>query len=106
MNGKYDLSKLPGNFDVSKASNWKGAKVENGILIIDKNADMVKYTYDCVNGKTVEFTLLIYKKDAKSPNTGDSDSSNLALWFALLLVCGAVTGATGARLSRDRKCNK
>ncbi len=106
VNGKYDLSKLPGNFDVSKASNWKGAKVENGILIIDKNADKVTYTYDCGNGKTGEFTLLIAKSDSKSPKTGDSDSSNLALWFALLLACGAVTGATGARLSRDRKSGR
>ena len=106
VDGKYDLKNLPEGFNLSKASNWKGAKVENGILIIDKGADKVTYTYDCGDEMTAEFTLLFDKSDdAKSPKTGDND--NLILWLALLLVCGGATGvATGVGLSRNRKCSR
>ena len=31
VNGKFDLTTLPGNFDVSKASNWYGGSVEGNI---------------------------------------------------------------------------
>ena len=53
----YDLSDLPGAFDISKASNWKGGTVSGSTLTVDNDKDTVTYTYDCGNGRTANFTL-------------------------------------------------
>ena len=54
----YDLSDLPGTFDVNKASNWSGGTVSgNNILTVDHDKDSVTYTYDCENGRTANFML-------------------------------------------------
>ena len=43
----FDLSTLPAGFDVSKASNWAGGRVDGNILTVDENAATVTYLYDC-----------------------------------------------------------
>ena len=54
----YDLSDLPGTFDVNKASNWSGGTVSgNNILTVDHDKDSVTYTYNCGNGRTANFML-------------------------------------------------
>ena len=53
----YDLSDLPGTFDVNKASIWSGGSVSGNILTVDHDKDSVTYTYDCGNGKTANFML-------------------------------------------------
>ena len=53
----YDLSNLPGTFDVNKASNWSGGTVSGNILTVDHDKDSVTYTYDCGNGRTANFML-------------------------------------------------
>ena len=53
----YDLSDLPGTFDVNKASNWSGGTVSGNILTVDHDKDSVTYTYDCGNGRTKNFML-------------------------------------------------
>ena len=59
----YDLSDLPGTFDVNKASNWSGGTVSgNNILTVDHDKDSVTYTYDCGNGRTANFTLTVENK--------------------------------------------
>ena len=58
----YDLSNLPGTFDVNKASNWSGGTVSGNILTVDHDKDSVTYTYDCGNGKTANFTLTVENK--------------------------------------------
>ena len=60
--GNFDLSTLPGKFDASKASEWNGGTVENGILTVNKDAEEVTYDYDCGNKQTVNFTLKITKR--------------------------------------------
>ena len=57
--GMVDLSLLPGNFDITKASNWDGGTVTDHILNTVK--DTVSYDYDCGNGKKVTFNLRIRK---------------------------------------------
>ena len=49
----FDLSTLPGNFDVNKASNWNGGTT----LTINDGVYTVTYTYDCGEGKTEVFSL-------------------------------------------------
>ena len=53
----FDLSTLPGSFDVSKAFDWQGGTVEGTILTATEN--IVTYKYECGNGFIVRFTLLI-----------------------------------------------
>ena len=53
----FDLSTLPGNFDVAKTSDWSGGKVSGNTLTVDSDKNTVTYKYDCGKGKSVTFTL-------------------------------------------------
>ena len=53
----FDLSTLPGNFDVAKTSDWSGGKVSGNTLTVDSDKDTVTYKYDCGKGNSVTFTL-------------------------------------------------
>ena len=53
----FDLSTLPGNFDVAKTSNWSGGTVSGNTLTVDSDQDTVTYKYDCGNNKRRTFTL-------------------------------------------------
>ena len=55
----FDLHTLPGSFDPSKASDWKGGTVNGSILTVDKGATEVTYSYDCGPGATREFSLQV-----------------------------------------------
>ena len=55
----FDLHKLPGGFDPSRASDWEGGTVSNGILTVDSGATEVTYSYDCGRGKTRRFALQV-----------------------------------------------
>lgn len=57
---RFDLSKLPAGFDVSKASNWQNATVNSGVLIAKSVDDFVTYDYDCGNGHKVKFKFRVY----------------------------------------------
>ena len=54
---KFDLSSLPGSFDVSKASGWDGGTINGTTLTVDDNAAQVTYSYDVGNSKTMDVTL-------------------------------------------------
>ena len=60
----FDLSTLPGNFDVTKTSDWSSGKVSGNTLTVDNDKDTVTYKYDCGKGKSVTFTLKWQYKDA------------------------------------------
>ena len=53
----FDLSTLPGNFDVAKTSDWSGGKVRGNTLTVESGKDTVTYKYDCGKGRSVTFTL-------------------------------------------------
>ncbi len=53
----FDLETLSG-FDVSRAENWEGGTV-NGTILTVKKSGYVFYSYDCGNGKSVDFTLKV-----------------------------------------------
>ncbi len=56
-NNQFDLSTLPGNFNLAKVSNVTGGTISGNILTVDANTYLVVYTYDCGNGQTVSFRL-------------------------------------------------
>ena len=109
VNGTFDLSTLPGGFDVNKASEWNGATVKDGKLIL-ADAKTVTYTYDLGRGKSGTFTLEVTNNkvvptetDTKTPQTGDN--SNMLLWLALLLMSGGAVAAT-TLAGKKRKYNR
>ena len=53
----FDLSTLPGKFDVTKATNWSGGTVSGKTLKVDEGATQVTYTYDCGKSLSRDFTL-------------------------------------------------
>ena len=53
----FDLSTLPGNFNVAKTSAWSGGTVSGNTLTVDSDQDTVTYKYDCGNNKRRTFTL-------------------------------------------------
>ena len=53
----FDLSTLPGNFDVAKTSEWSGGTVSGNTLTVDSDKDTVTYKYDCGKDKRRTFTL-------------------------------------------------
>ena len=63
----FDLHKLPGGFDPSRASDWEGGTVSNGILTVDSGATEVTYFYDCGRRKTRRFALTV--KEATTGGT-------------------------------------
>ena len=71
----FDLSTLPGDFKVDKASNWVGGAVTGSILTVDHNSNTVTYTYDCENGKTANFTLKVNKVVAAINETNFPDAN-------------------------------
>ncbi len=54
-NRQLDLTTLPGNFEVSRASDWYGGNVKGNILTA--GYDTVTYTYQVNDSVTAKFTL-------------------------------------------------
>lgn len=69
----FDISTLPGKFDVTKASNWTGGSVDGNILTVDQGAEKVTYSYDIGKNTTAEFTLNV---TAKAFALGDVNEDN------------------------------
>ena len=63
-NRSYDLSKLPGSFDVSKAKSWNGCTIQGSVIKVNAGVNEVSYTYDCGNGKTMAVTLNVVGVEA------------------------------------------
>ena len=53
----FDLSTLPGTFDVTKATRWNGGTVRGNTLTVKAGATKVTYLYDCGKRSSYTFTL-------------------------------------------------
>ena len=54
----FDLSTLPGNFDISRVTEWVNGKANGYILTVDEGTNVVYYGYRCITGmQDVGFTL-------------------------------------------------
>ena len=72
----FNLSKLPGTFDVSRTSNWVGGTVSGNILTVDSGAKQVTYDYDAGNGYTASFTLNVtVDENMPAYRPGDADNN-------------------------------
>ena len=68
----FDLSKLPGKFEVSKASGWVGGTVDGSTLKVDEGATEVTYAYNCGNGRSETFTLNVNVVPDSTPGGGST----------------------------------
>ena len=53
----FNLSTLPGTFDVTKATRWNGGTVRGNTLTVKAGATKVTYLYDCGKRSSYTFTL-------------------------------------------------
>ena len=53
----FDLSTLPGTFDVTKATRWNGGTVRGNTLTVKAGATKVTYLYNCGKRSSYTFTL-------------------------------------------------
>ena len=95
-NRTFDLSKLPGKFEVSKAGNWNGGTVSGNTLTVDENATEVTYTYDCGKGCNTTFTLNVnvvpdgtVTPPSGGGSTGGSSGGDGGGGGAIIAVAGA-----------------
>ena len=95
----FDLSTLPGKFEVSKAKNWKGGSVSGNILTVDAGATQVTYTYDCGKGFSRDFVLNV--NVVPDGSTGGTTIPPEAGKYQLTVTDGVATvnGKTGAVLN-------
>ena len=71
----FDLSPLPGKFDVTKATNWSGGTVSGKTLKVNEGTNQVTYTYDCGKGFSRNFTLnvkVVPDSTVTPPSGGDT----------------------------------
>ena len=93
---RFNLSTLPGHFDVSKASNWNGGSVDGTILTVDQDVDTVTYTYDCGTTKagkpfSAEFTLRVTGRNA-APVVPDAPADGGDTDYGGDIAAGVVIG--------------
>ncbi len=53
----FDLSTLPGTFDVTKATRWNGGTVRGNTLTVNAGVTKVTYLYNCGKRSSYTFTL-------------------------------------------------
>lgn len=55
----FDLSSLPGNFDISRVTEWFNGTVKGNILTVNEGTKVVYYGYQCITGGIMDasFTL-------------------------------------------------
>ena len=66
-NRTFDLTTLPGKFDLTKSSNWIGGTVSGKILTVNAGTDKVTYKYN-TGEKSITFTLNVVEKTTPSVN--------------------------------------
>lgn len=105
----FDLSTLPGKFDVTKATNWNGGDVDGNTLKVKPGVTQVTYTYDCGKGFSRDFTLNVNVVPDGSTgggstgggSTGGGTTTPEAGKYQLTVTDGVATvnGKTGAVLN-------
>ena len=122
INNTFDLSTLPTNFDVTKASDWTNGTVDGNILTVDDITKEVTYTYDCGNGHSKTFTLIPTKSaetpekslvsfgDVNNDGTIDSiDASSVLAHYAAVSTGGKSSFSAeqikAADVNKDEKCD-
>ena len=97
----FDLSTLPGKFDVTKAANWSGGTVSGNTLKVNEGTNQVTYTYDCGKGLSETFTLnvkVVPDGTVTPPSGGGTTIPPEAGKYQLTVTDGVATlndGSTG-----------
>ncbi len=74
--GTFDLTTLPGNFDVTKASNWIGGTVSGNTLTVDESVTSVTYDYDSQNSNIGKVTFTLNVTNPLAPSGIEINETN------------------------------
>ena len=76
--GTFNLNGLPGAFDLKRAINWKGGKVNEttGILTVDADAEAVTYNYKTKSDSTEAKYLMPCKMQVRGGTTPPTPGTN------------------------------
>ncbi len=100
----FDLSTLAG-FDVTRASNWLGGTVEGKILTVTAGTEQVMYTYDCGNGRMMDFTLTVSQAGTSAaPSVSGSATIPQAEVVITPPAQGWVTGDNTFTVTSEKAC--
>lgn len=106
----FDLSTLPGNFDISRVTEWMHGDANGYILTVDEGTNVVYYGYRCITGmQDVGFTLDVTGKGGSTGggstgggSTGGSTGGGTTIpgTYQLTVTDGVATanGSTGTKL--------
>lgn len=96
VSGSYPLSKLPGSFNSSKASNWTGATYDKASDSLKNfTSSTVTYSYDLGNGSSEKFTLAATLSAAPAKPAFSSLTPGVN---SMVLRWNAVSGAKSYRV--------
>lgn len=100
----FDLSTLPGNFEINRVTEWVNGNANGYILTVNEGTNVVYYGYQCITGMLdVGFTLDVTGTGGGTPggSTGGTTIPSEAGKYQLTVTDGVATvnGSTGAVLN-------
>ena len=101
----FDLSTLPGNFEINRVTGWVHGKANGNILTVDEGTNVVYYGYRCITGMMeTSFTLDVTGTGGSTgggTTGGGTTTSPEAGKYQLTVIDGVATvnGITSAVLN-------
>lgn len=88
----FDLSTLPGGFDISRVTGWEHGKANGNILTVDEGTNVVYYAYKCRS----DIMAASFKLDVTGTGGGSTGGGDGGAGIAVLAIGGAaVAGLVG-----------
>lgn len=92
----FDLSSLPGNFDVNRVIGWVNGDADGKILTVDEGTNVVYYAYKCRSGMLEVSFKLDVAGTGGSTGGGSTGGGDGGAGIAVLAIGGvAVAGLVG-----------
>ena len=66
----FDLSSLPGNFDISRVTEWFNGTVKGNILTVNEGTKVVYYGYQCITGGIMDASFTLDVTGTSGGSTG------------------------------------
>lgn len=102
----FDLSTLPGGFDISRVTGWEHGKANGNILTVDDDTNVVYYSYRCITGGIMDASFTLDVTGTGGSTGGGSTGGGTTIppeagKYQLTVTDGVATvnGSTGAVLN-------
>ena len=100
--GSFDMGTVPG-FDMSRASDWQGGKVNGTVVTLNEGAEQITYVYQC--GKNFQATFTLKPKPQAVPGdvNGDGEADGRDAVHLMRWLAEETDEETGERIAIDEK---